>query len=71
MKEFHTPEEAIADMLANLDEECVDAERFTFLDDEAGCIIYAETEADGCCGFQDEEILVAGRPAKVGCCYGH
>lgn len=45
--------------------------RFAYLDDLAGLEAYEKAVSRGCCGYADIEILVGGRPAMVGCNYGH
>ena len=42
-----------------------------FLDDEAEMAKYNAAIATGCCGVFDEEILIDGRMATIGCNYGH
>lgn len=71
---FPTAEAATAWMLAHLEdqgEECIDNERFTFLDDEKGLAEYDRLAQSGCCGAFDQDIVVADRPARVGCNHGH
>lgn len=70
-KEFRTREDAEAWMTLQVDNDCVDNERFAFLDDVEAMKKYQEAEENGCCGFFDEEVLVGGRKAMVGCNYGH
>ena len=71
MLEFATREDAIEWMVREVDDPCVDNDRFAYLDDEAALAQYKSQEDDGCCGFFDLEILVAGRKATIGCNYGH
>jgi hypothetical protein len=53
------------------DDPNVDNVRFAFLDDEKALEIYKQSLNEGCCGFFDQEIIVNGRKAKIGCNYGH
>jgi acetylornithine deacetylase/succinyl-diaminopimelate desuccinylase-like protein len=63
---------AAFDWLADeLDHDCCDNFRFCFLDDPAGIAEYEKQVAYGCCGSRDLKITVLGRPAQVGCNYGH
>jgi hypothetical protein len=68
---FPSKEEAINWMYEAVDDPCVDNTRFAFLDDAAALYVYDEQERGGCCGSFDQEILVAGKLATVGCNYGH
>lgn len=45
--------------------------RAAFLDDPAGMSDYEATREGGCCGSYDLDVLINGRPARVGCNYGH
>jgi hypothetical protein len=40
-------------------------------DDAEGMAEYDAKAAGGCCGFYDRHITVLGRPAMIGCNYGH
>lgn len=71
---FETEAQARAWMhneLHNKDEHCIDNGRFAFINDEIGMQGYEDARDQGCCGFYDREVLVAGRKATVGCNYGH
>lgn len=68
---FETKEDAISWMIGEIDDECIDNIRFSFLDDAEGVEQYLNQQDDGCCGFFDAEISVGGRLAAVGCNYGH
>lgn len=68
---FDTQEEAEEWMDLEVDDPCVDNYRFAFLDDEDAMAIYDKQKEAGCCGDFDEEVIVAGRPAMIGCNYGH
>lgn len=73
MKEFDSEKEASEWMYneALEDEHCVDNYRFAFQDDSVSVNKYMNAENAGCCGFFDEDIMVAGRLAKIGCNFGH
>ena len=70
-EEFASKEDAEAWMLAEVDDPYTDNVRFAFLDDAEALRAYGDASAEGCCGFFDAEVLVAGRPAKIGCNFGH
>lgn len=53
------------------EEDCIDNYRFAFKDDADGMSNYTQTQNDGCCGFFDADIIVAGREATIGCNFGH
>lgn len=67
----NSEELAVQWMLAEVDDPCVDNIRFAFVDDAGQMRAYKEAQNKGCCGFFDEEVLVMGRVAKVGCNFGH
>jgi len=69
--EFENYDEAEAWMVTQFEDDNVDNERFAFDDDPEAVARYIEKQDAGCCGFFDEEIIVAGRPAMIGCNYGH
>lgn len=69
--EFATQEEAFDWMYAEVNDDCVDNERFAFEDDEEALRQYSDQERNGCCGSFDEDIIVNGRNATIGCNYGH
>lgn len=72
MESFDTKEQAVEWMRRSLaDDDNPDNERFAFLDEYGEMVAYHQAEANGCCGFFDEEVLVGGRRAMVGCNYGH
>lgn len=71
---FNTKEQAIewmVDILEQEGESCIDNKRFAFVDDPTQVAEYATRSAEGCCGSVDHEVIVAGRPAMVGCNFGH
>lgn len=73
MQQFNNEQEA-QDWLyeeAVKGEECIDNYRFAFQDDNEAMIHYSQMRADGCCGFFDEEIMVNGCLATIGCNFGH
>lgn len=73
IKTFETEQEATIWMYdeAVMEEECIDNYRFAFKNDAISMIAYLEAQSDGCCGFFDQEIMVAGRDATIGCNFGH
>ena len=70
-KEFTSEGVAMAWMVEEVNDSCMDNSRFAFEDDEEAMRNYEEQKNSGCCGSFDEDIIVAGRPAKIGCNYGH
>ena len=70
-RDFADEAEARAWVREYTDDACVDNDRIAFLDDPAGLEAYGVALADGCCGFEDVRVTIAGRPAIVGCNYGH
>lgn len=69
---FATQEEASEWMYSTLEgEEYFDSERFAFDDDAAAVGEYEAIRDGSCCGFFDETIIVDGRPARIGCNFGH
>lgn len=74
MPSFFTETEAHAWLKKTLNDEneyCLDNRRFTFLDDHVALQAYEEKRENHCCGRRDRAVLVDGRPALVGCNYGH
>lgn len=71
MKTFTSKEEAESWMKDKVDDPCVDNYRFAYLDDNAALAAYERQRQEGCCGEFDEEIIVNGRKATIGCNYGH
>lgn len=71
MKEFDNKERAIEWMVEEVDDPCIDNKRFAFLYSEAAMEKYEQQKEDGCCGSFDEEVLIKGITATVGCNYGH
>lgn len=69
--EFATPAEAQEWAREMVDNDCVDNERFAFLDDEDAVGQFRVQSEDGCCGSFEREVVVAGRRALVGLNYGH
>jgi len=68
---FDTEADAQAWMEAQVDDPCIDNQRFAFLDDVDAMLNYVAKQVSGCCGDFDHEVIVAGRRATVGCNYGH
>lgn len=71
MNEFASVDDAIEWAVTNVDDPCVDNIRFSFIDDDEAMNKYGIAQDNGCCGFFDEEVIVNGKPAIVGCNYGH
>ena len=70
LKSFSSESEAWKYMY-NQGYDCMDNERFAFLDEPKQVELYEKWQSQGCCGFHDETILVNGKLAKIGCNYGH
>lgn len=68
---FKSQEEATQWMESEVDDTCVDNERFAYKDDPLQMAKYQEQVSQGCCGFFDEDIEVNGRAAIIGCNFGH
>jgi hypothetical protein len=68
---FESPADAIEWAAEQVDDPCVDNMRFAFIDDEIAMNKYDAAKRNGCCGFFDEDVIVDGRPAMVGCNFGH
>lgn len=68
---FETESDARDWMYDEVDDPCVDNNRFYFEGDTEGAAEYERQIDDGCCGFFDRQIIVAGRLAWIGCNYGH
>ena len=68
---FATQQEAYSWMSEEVDDPYTDNFRFTYADDAKGMEVYHNICAEGCCGFFDADVTVAGRAAIVGCNYGH
>lgn len=73
MEKFNSEKEASEWMFneAVVDEDCVDNYRFAYEDDSASVTVYEQIMSEGCCGFFDKLIMVAGRLATIGCNFGH
>lgn len=69
--EFNSYEDALAWMTAEVDDPYQDNVRFAYDDDVDACGVYDEQVADGCCGYFDQTVIVAGRRARIGCNFGH
>lgn len=54
-----------------VDDPCIDNRRFAFSDDSEEVGKYERLLDNGCCGFFDRRVKVAGRLASIGCNYGH
>jgi hypothetical protein len=71
LPEFATEAEAADFMYALVDDDCVDNYRFAFADDAEAMTKYDAAQDSGCCGSSDHKVSIAGRPAFIGCNYGH
>ena len=69
--EFKTKTEALDWMKEEINDSCIDNERFAYIDNSNDIKEYNLKIKNGCCGFFDKEILVDGKPAMIGCNYGH
>lgn len=49
----------------------IDNHRFAYVSDKHAMKLYRIKRSKGCCGSFDQEILVKGRKAMIGCNYGH
>lgn len=70
-EEFDTYEDAEEWMKDEVDDLCIDGFRFAYQDDPEAVYLYEEIRDNGCCGFFDEDIIVSGKLAQIGCNYGH
>lgn len=73
MKNFNS-EKLASEWMYNeavIDEEYIDNYRFAFKDQHWSMSAYDKACAEGCCGSFDEEIMVSGRLAIIGCNFGH
>ena len=70
-KSFATEQEAADWMSEEVDDPYQDNDRFAFKDDPEAVKRYEEFQGRGCCGYFDADIIVAGRPAMIGCNFGH
>lgn len=68
---FATLEEAEEWMEQQVDDSCVDNHRYAKCSDGQAVEQYRKQEANGCCGFFDAEVMIAGELWLVGCNYGH
>jgi hypothetical protein len=71
MPTFATEEDARDWMYGEVDDPFVDNDRFYYEGDTEGTAEYERQIEDGCCGFFDRKISIAGRLAWIGCNYGH
>lgn len=71
LKKFNTCEDAEEWMVDKIDDLCIDNLRFAYQDDPEALYLYEELRDEGCCGSFDEDIIVDGKPAQIGCNYGH
>lgn len=71
IRDFQTKEEAFGWMFDYVDDNCIDNSRFAFVDDAEAMAEYDRIAEDGCCGSSDFKVTIKGRPAIIGCNYGH
>lgn len=71
LPEFSTKAEAIDWMYESVDDPCTDNFRFAKLDDADAMDEYCQNQSDGCCGFFDNIVIIAGEKYMIGCNYGH
>jgi len=71
MKSFATLRDAYEWCAAECDHDCVDNYRHATAGNAEQEAAYREAQNDGCCGFFDRVVLVAGVETWVGCNYGH
>lgn len=69
--EFDTEEDAWAWVYEQVDDPCVDNERLAYIDDPDMMEDYEDTQVWGCCGSFDQEVIINGKQALIGCNYGH
>jgi hypothetical protein len=68
---FLTQSDAVDWMEDKVDDPYTDNQRFAYDNDAEAMKDYRRQQSRGCCGFFDEEVIVAGRLAHIGCNYGH
>lgn len=71
MKTFASQDEAIEWMEQTVDDPYMDNYRFAYINDKWAMKKYNIQVNKGCCGFFDEEVIVSGKKAKIGCNFGH
>jgi hypothetical protein len=69
--EFETEQDAWDWMYEQVDDPFTDNTRFAYQDEPSSIALYEQIRQNGCCGSFDCNIVVAGRPAQIGCNYGH
>lgn len=68
---FSSKKEALDWMYKEVDDLCVDNERFAYYNDEKAMAAYDKQVDEGCCGSFDQDVVINGRLARIGCNYGH
>lgn len=68
---FSTIEDAEMWMDKEVNDSCVDNERFAYLDLSTQVEDYLVQKNSGCCGEFDALISIGGKLALIGCNYGH
>jgi hypothetical protein len=58
-------------MYEEVDDPCIDNTRLAVIGDKDQEAAYEAQERDGCCGFFDRKVNIAGRLHWIGCNYGH
>jgi hypothetical protein len=71
VRAFATLGEAYRWMEDELDDDCVDNHRHAVVGNAEQEAAYERDLQDGCCGFFDRVVLIAGVETKIGCNYGH
>ena len=71
--DYASEEDAKRELFDYLDSlyENYDNYRFAYEDDHEGMGLYEDRKENGCCGSMDLCITINGRPAMMGCNYGH
>lgn len=70
-KKFASEGEAADWMYEYIDDSCIDNYRFAWKDDSKAVLEYDGRVREGCCGSFDDEVIINGRVAMIGCNYGH
>jgi hypothetical protein len=68
---FRTEQDALDWLCEEVDDPYIDNGRIGYPDDPESMAAYEKAKADGCCGSSDEDVVINGRPAIVGCNFGH
>lgn len=71
MPEFSTIKEAYKWMEIQVDDPCIDNYRCCFLDSSEQVSEFQTLAEQGCCGSFEKDVIIGGKPARIGCNYGH